>query len=61
MQETYYLYHHMPHPLAVEEVRAQCWLLNNALRYSVVAVLEARSHEEAFQALQHPKKSVTIR
>jgi WD40 repeat protein len=61
MQETYYLYHHYPHPLIAEQVRAECWLLNNALRYSVVAVLEARSHEEAFEAICGQGQRVTMR
>jgi len=49
---TYHLYHHQPDPLPLESVNVEAWLVNNGVNYSVVATLQARTPEEAYQALQ---------
>src|SRR5919204_302533 len=50
--KTYHLYHHQPDPLPAEAVNQQAWLVNNGITYSLVAIIQARSVEEAYLAIQ---------
>jgi eukaryotic-like serine/threonine-protein kinase len=63
MHDTYHLYHHQPDPLCLEEVKPETWLVNNALRYSVVATIQARSCHEAYQAMRskNPGRFAAVR
>lgn len=63
MHDTYHLYHHQPDPLCLEEVKPETWLVNNALHYSVVAIIQARSFNEAYQAVRskNPGRFAAVR
>jgi dipeptidyl aminopeptidase/acylaminoacyl peptidase len=50
--QTYHLYHHQPDPLPLEEVADRAWLINNAVAYSMAAVIQAPDVAEALQAAQ---------
>ncbi len=50
--KIYHLYHHQPEPLPLETVNQQAWLVNNGITYSLVAIIQARSVEEAYLAIQ---------
>lgn len=57
---TYYLYHHQPNPLPLDAVEDQAWLINNSVAYSVVAVIDAPSVSDAFQAAQCKAQARTL-
>jgi WD40 repeat protein len=50
--KTYHLYHHQPDPLPLEAVEDRTWLINNAVGYSVVAVIQAPSATDALHAAE---------
>src|SRR5260370_14785993 len=50
--KTFHLYHYQPNSLPPEEIADRAWLINNAVSYSVVAVIQAPSVTEALQAAQ---------
>jgi WD40 repeat protein len=52
MSMTFHLYHHQPDPLPFASVEDRAWLINNALSYSVVAVIEAADAPTALHAAQ---------
>jgi WD40 repeat protein len=51
-QKTFHLYHHQPDPLTADAVGEQAWLVNNGANYSLVAIIQARTPEGAYQAVQ---------
>lgn len=51
-QQTYHLYHHFPEPLPPQELDDRAWLVNNGVHYRLVATLQARTPEEAYQAVR---------
>lgn len=57
---TFHLYHHQPDPLPLEAVEDRAWLINNAVAYSVVAVIDAPSAGDALQAAQCKAQARTL-
>lgn len=51
-QQTYHLYHHQPEPLGSEDLCDHAWLVNNGASYRLVATIQARTPEEAYQAVR---------
>jgi WD40 repeat protein len=52
MPTTFHLYHHQPDPLPLASVEDRAWLVNNALSYGIVAVIEAADAPTALHAAQ---------
>ena len=44
--QIFHLYHHMPDPLPRELLSEHIWLCNNALAYSLVALIKAQNQED---------------
>ncbi len=57
---TYYLYHHHPDPLPLEDVSDHVWLINNTAAYSVVAVIDAPDVHLALHAAVCKARNQTL-